>query len=123
MAKTKRKSDYNEDSIQELEFPENVQRRPTMYIGNVGILGNNHLVEEVIDNSVDEALNGYGDLIKIEISNKKGYCKVTDKGRGIPPKAIEKAVTKLHSSGKFDKGDYSISAGLNGVKYSALKTI
>jgi DNA gyrase subunit B len=117
--KKKVKKVYDENSIQELEFPENVQKRPTMYIGSVGVLGNNHLAEEIIDNSVDEALNGYGDVISIEISNKKGYCLVRDKGRGIPPKAIEKAATKLHSSGKFDKGDYSVSAGLNGVNKPA----
>lgn len=111
----KKVNNYNEDSIQELDGLEHIILRPTMYIGSLDKAGNTHLVREVIDNSIDEYLNGYGNKITIEISNEKGYCKVTDEGRGIPPKAIEKAFTKLHSSGKFNKNEYSISSGLNGV--------
>jgi len=114
---------YNEDSIKVLEFPYNVQKRPTMYIGELGPAGCIHLLKEVIDNSVDEYLNGYGDKIIIEISNKEGYVKVSDHGRGIPEKAIEKAFCKLHSSGKFEKSEYSVSAGMNGVGTSAVNAL
>jgi DNA gyrase subunit B len=121
--KTTNKTSYDENSIQELGPIESIRTRPTMYIGNIGTEGNNHLAKEVIDNSVDEALNGYGKLIKVEISNKEGYCMVTDEGRGIPPKAIEKAFTKIHSSGKFNNNDYQTSGGLNGVGTTAVNAL
>jgi DNA gyrase subunit B len=111
----KKVNDYNEESIQVLDGLKHIKLRPTMYIGSLDKAGNTHLVREVVDNSIDEYLNGYGSKVTIEISNAKGYCKVTDEGRGIPPQAIEKAFTQLHSSGKFNKNEYSISSGLNGV--------
>lgn len=109
------KNNYTEDSIKVLKFPENIRQKPTMYIGAIGKMGCTHLAKEVIDNAVDEAINGYGNLIEISISNKNNVCIVRDHGRGIPHNAIEKAFTNLHASGKFDAGNYATSAGTNGV--------
>jgi len=122
MSKNKNQ-EYNEDSIKEYKYPENVQKKPSMYIGDIGIEGCTHMVREVIDNSVDEALNGFGTTIVIKISNDKGYVSVEDYGRGIPPKAIEKAFCTLHASGKFDNNEYSASAGTNGVGTTAVNAL
>ena len=119
----KKENSYDENSINILEYPKNIQTRPTVYIGNIGIEGNTHLVREVIDNSVDEFINGYGNFIKIRISNKNNFCSVEDEGRGIPPKAIEKAFCNIHSSGKFNKNEYSASAGLNGIGCTAVNAL
>jgi len=121
MAKVKK--EYNEDAIRTYEYPENVQKKPSMYIGDIGVEGCTHMIREVIDNSVDEALNGYGKTIVIKISNKNGYVSVEDYGRGIPPKAIEKAFCTLHASGKFDNNEYSASAGTNGVGTTAVNAL
>lgn len=118
-----KKNDYNENSIKTMGYPECIQKRPSMYIGCIDIKGNTHLVREVIDNSVDEALNGYGKDIKISLSNKEGYCEVVDEGRGIPAKAIEKAFTTIHASGKFDNDEYATSAGTNGVGCTAVNAL
>ena len=96
---------YDEDSITVLKGLEGVQKRPSMYIGNIGIEGCNHMVREVLDNSIDEALNGFGNKIIVKISNKSKSCLVEDFGRGIPPKAIEKAFCTFHASGKFDNNE------------------
>lgn len=108
-------SEYNEDSIKVQDFPYCVQEHPGMYLLSDGIEGNTHSINEIIDNSVDEAMNGYGDTIEITISNEDGYCEVRDFGRGIPLGAIEKALTTLHASGKFDNLSYKTSGGLHGV--------
>lgn len=122
-ATTKKQGEYNAKSITELEFPDNVRHRPNMYIGPTGIAGNTHLVQEIVDNGVDEALCGFGTEIKCEISQKRGMCRVTDGGRGIPQDAIEKAFCKLHASGKFDDGSYTVSGGLNGVGASCTNAL
>lgn len=114
---------YDEDSITVLKGLEGVQKRPSMYIGNIGIEGCNHMVREVLDNSIDEALNGFGNKIIVKISNKSKSCLVEDFGRGIPPKAIEKAFCTLHASGKFDNNEYSASAGTNGVGTTAVNAL
>jgi len=112
---TKKNLTYNEDSIKVQEYPDNVRSNPTVYISSLGKEGNTHLLREVIDNSIDEFLNGFGKTITIEISNKKGVFRVIDEGRGVPPKSIERAFTTLHASGKFDKDSYSTSGGQHGL--------
>jgi DNA gyrase subunit B len=114
---------YNENSIKVYEYPENIQNKPTMYIGNIGMEGCTHLIRELMDNSIDECLNGFGNKIIIKISNKKGSASVEDFGRGIPPTAIEKAFCTLHASGKFDNNEYSASAGTNGVGTTAVNAL
>ena len=115
MASTKKNLTYNEDSIKVQQYPDNVRSNPTVYISSLGKEGNSHLLREVIDNSIDEFLNGFGKTITIEVSNKKGIFRVIDEGRGVPPKSIEKAFTTLHASGKFDKDSYSTSGGQHGL--------
>jgi len=112
---TKKNLTYNEDSIKVQQYPDNVRSNPTVYISSLGKEGNSHLLREVIDNSIDEFLNGFGKEITIEVSNKKGVFRVIDEGRGVPPKSIEKAFTTLHASGKFDKDSYSTSGGQHGL--------
>ena len=107
---------YTAENIKVLEGLEGVRHRPAMYIGSTGKPGLHHLVYEVVDNSVDEAMGGYCDEIWI-ILNKNGSVTVIDNGRGIPVDphpvykrpAVEIAVTKLHAGGKFDKGSYVVS--------------
>ncbi len=123
-------TDYDASQIQVLEGLDPVRKRPGMYIGSTGYDGVHHLVKEIADNCIDEAIAGYATTVKIELL-EDGGCRVTDDGRGIPvdthkktgKSALETVLTVLHAGGKFGGGGYKVSSGLHGVGSSVVNAL